>query len=1058
MLTHENFLSGEKVKITDYEPKRPLKTLLPGEPLCAPLGATLAEQHISLLRKLHATDGWTKHVNDNLAERLQNAREILYDNSSEDKTPTPSETDEEYEPDEGMGPVSPTRHHHRLDSTSRGNQSNSIEKVNLNNFDDVDKLCKEAFPVLAVIGGVDRGLRVGAECLHKPTGKKGIVLGTLKVGLSSVKVQWDDQDSSITDCPVTALEPCPALPFDAQKFTILNADMLRLITTLTGITGEIKFPMEAATGISADSTMSSSTTSTKSGGSSGVGGGVDEEDLNKDQEEMTTSLKGIGMECSQQSIWDGNANAKGSGGKGEKTPGSGGVEEKMGSAASSSTALVEALSSQMVSDIIHEVTRKGSAESVGSSTSVGGQTGTANMIMSSGSNSNVGGGNTSVDDGRSSELDKKKEELELESACVKMTYLQFGAMKSLQCILSCSYFSEFLLIPKRKKPKDGKSLQEGVSSQDKDGKEEEKKEGTSVSEDVKMKQCPKCGHHSEATSDGHGGSDDPICPFCGEDRQNLQNALKEAFRHLVDSCVKPCKLPRLYQTGEVERLHSILHHLHVRQLVDFSGPKFSSHLGGGGLHNKEYSGPGNNGWLPCSVSGSGGRRKPQPSDTEQQGVGGSSGRSGQVPPRNRTFLPMTLANIASRLYPPLRFGPRSGGSGSASAGPTSIPDDHLGPGPTAWSSLDNGGGRETSNRVRSSMSGLGVPGGGSSSNCHRRRQRRSPSPPATGRSSSGGSAFPSLNGRLPTALLEMGFTPRHIRSAMAALGLTGELSVAAVSQLASWMLENPSIDSAEHADIQAGQGLGTSSGGVQDRYARPWTLGSTAAFMQRVEQIGREEMGTLQQQQQQQHHHQCRGGSSGPASSSSAESLHHHQQFLPNLSERLQILEDFMQSRRTSAAAATVAGLTEGRHGQGSGTGHRERHHAGTGGGGGTSGHHHDIRFGRGHSVDEEDRRLTRVNLAASIGLGSRATRAGTDALMRLTGVSVPPQDTPGSALVRIPIVILPPHVGDRGLCCFCFNIERDIVHHFLVRHQGCGLQFPNGYCGEVREEQCYML
>jgi len=53
------------VKITDYEPKRPLKTLLPGEPQCAPFAAALAESHVTLLRKLHATDIWNKFVSTN---------------------------------------------------------------------------------------------------------------------------------------------------------------------------------------------------------------------------------------------------------------------------------------------------------------------------------------------------------------------------------------------------------------------------------------------------------------------------------------------------------------------------------------------------------------------------------------------------------------------------------------------------------------------------------------------------------------------------------------------------------------------------------------------------------------------------------------------------------------------------------------------------------------------------------------------------------------------------------------------------------------------------------
>ncbi|ODM97024.1 putative E3 ubiquitin-protein ligase HERC1 [Orchesella cincta] len=858
---------GEKVKITDYEPKRPLKTLLPGEPSCAPLGATLAEAHTTLLRKLHSTEGWTKAVNDNLAERLQNARDILYD-SSEDKTPTPSETDEEYEPD-----IPPPDLAEPLDQ-SYNRSSRDQKGIHLNNFDDAEKLCKEAWPVLAVIGGVDRGLRVGAECVHKPSGKKGVVLGTLKAGLTCVKIQWDDAESTVSDAPVTSLEPCNPVSFDAAKFTCLNADMLRLITTLSGITGEIRFPNDCY-----PNSFETTPEATPSDSKSSI----------EENEEMTTSLKSIKDESSQSSIWDMTSGLKtrcNDHNISSNDSTSSGQSSSNSAASKSSATALEALSSQMVSDIIHEVTRKGSQDSgvAGSSSS-----------KSSGGSGNAGD-ESAANNIRLNEMDKKRNELELEGVFVKLAYLQFGAMKTLKAILSCSYFSEFLLIPKRKKPKDSKSSND-CNKEQQDGH---------VKEDGYRTSCPKCGNSQDGSAGPPpdlGEDDERNCPFCN-DRFGLQNALKDAFQHLVE-------------------------------------------------------------------------------DTEAR----------SVPPRSaRTFLPMTLANIASRLYPPLRFAPRSAASSaSAAAAATIVVGDDDRPAGSWTRDLESGSG--SNNRARSSV-GLPAP---TASNC-RRRARRSPSPPAGtgsgGRTAVGGCSFAALNGRLPTALLEMGFTPRHIRSAMQALGLTGELSVAAVSQLASWMLENPSIESDEATS-------------VSDRYARPWTLGSTAAFMQRVEQIGRGELPDGRQSRNDRLSHI----SSGPASSSSAESIQ-HQAFGSHVQERLPVeLENFFHQGRWSST---------------------DRHYR--------DGRDRDVRFGRGHSVDEEDRRLSRVHRS--------------DALMRLTRNT---QET-GSSLVRIPIVVLPPQVGDRGLCCFCFNIERDIVHHFLVRHQGCGMQFPNGYCGEVREDVCYML
>jgi E3 ubiquitin-protein ligase HERC1 len=46
-----------------------------------------------------------------------------------------------------------------------------------------------------VIGGVDSGLRVGGQCIHSPSGRKATILGTLKQGLASVKLQWADKEA-----------------------------------------------------------------------------------------------------------------------------------------------------------------------------------------------------------------------------------------------------------------------------------------------------------------------------------------------------------------------------------------------------------------------------------------------------------------------------------------------------------------------------------------------------------------------------------------------------------------------------------------------------------------------------------------------------------------------------------------------------------------------------------------------------------------------------------------------------------------------------------------------
>ena len=108
-------------------------------------------------------------------ERLNAGREITYELGG-DKTPTPSEEEEE------SGEI---------------NSERPVKKLVPGDFEEIDKLCKEVWPALAVMGGVDSGLLVGRKCIQKSTGKKGIVLGMLRKGTNCVKVQWEDPDHGV---------------------------------------------------------------------------------------------------------------------------------------------------------------------------------------------------------------------------------------------------------------------------------------------------------------------------------------------------------------------------------------------------------------------------------------------------------------------------------------------------------------------------------------------------------------------------------------------------------------------------------------------------------------------------------------------------------------------------------------------------------------------------------------------------------------------------------------------------------------------------------------------
>ena len=61
---------------------------------------------------------------------------------------------------------------------------------------------RQVLPALAVVAGVDRGLRVGGACVHRPSSRRAVVLGMLKQGLSSVRLQWEDGDTVVRSVPL----------------------------------------------------------------------------------------------------------------------------------------------------------------------------------------------------------------------------------------------------------------------------------------------------------------------------------------------------------------------------------------------------------------------------------------------------------------------------------------------------------------------------------------------------------------------------------------------------------------------------------------------------------------------------------------------------------------------------------------------------------------------------------------------------------------------------------------------------------------------------------------
>ncbi|XP_017786874.1 PREDICTED: probable E3 ubiquitin-protein ligase HERC1 isoform X2 [Nicrophorus vespilloides] len=189
---------GEKVKITDMQVNGHQRAYLTGEPKLAPMQMVLTESIITVIRKLHNSNAWTALINEEILDRLRDIAALFPPRKSQDET-----------------------------------YFSSLK---------LDILCARVWPSLAVMGGVDRGLRMGGMCRLKSTGKRGIVLGVVKKGAVPIKVQWEP-DGEISDVNiVSSLDFIDAPPFNMNKFNGLTDTMIRQIIRLSGITEEIELP------------------------------------------------------------------------------------------------------------------------------------------------------------------------------------------------------------------------------------------------------------------------------------------------------------------------------------------------------------------------------------------------------------------------------------------------------------------------------------------------------------------------------------------------------------------------------------------------------------------------------------------------------------------------------------------------------------------------------------------------------------------------------------------------------------------------------------------------
>uniref|UniRef100_A0AAZ3RI90 HECT-type E3 ubiquitin transferase n=1 Tax=Oncorhynchus tshawytscha TaxID=74940 RepID=A0AAZ3RI90_ONCTS len=234
---------GEKVKICDMQMRGTPRDLLPGDPICSPVATVLAEATTQLIRILHRTDHWTHCINKIMMERLHkikpcfrdsaNGQRLKKSRSVQSREEHDAQRDSSRDPQRGEEERGRPGHGSRHGHGGLGELSDHHLRT----------LCTEVWPVLAVMGGADAGLRVGGRCVHKQTGRHATLLGVVKEGSTSAKVQWDEAEITISfptfwspsDTPLYNLEPCEPLPFDVARFRGLTASLLLDLTYLTSI-------------------------------------------------------------------------------------------------------------------------------------------------------------------------------------------------------------------------------------------------------------------------------------------------------------------------------------------------------------------------------------------------------------------------------------------------------------------------------------------------------------------------------------------------------------------------------------------------------------------------------------------------------------------------------------------------------------------------------------------------------------------------------------------------------------------------------------------------------
>lgn len=176
-----------QVKICDMQMRGTPRDLLPGDPVCSPMATVLVEATTQLIRTLHRTDRWSHRINKTMIQRLHKIQPCFRETGGAERLKkSREEHDAQKESQEAPPRTEEDRARH-----GRQHWLGELSEQHLRS------LCTDVWPVLAVIGGADGGLRVGGRCVHKQTGRHATLLGVVKEGSASAKVQWDEAEITI---------------------------------------------------------------------------------------------------------------------------------------------------------------------------------------------------------------------------------------------------------------------------------------------------------------------------------------------------------------------------------------------------------------------------------------------------------------------------------------------------------------------------------------------------------------------------------------------------------------------------------------------------------------------------------------------------------------------------------------------------------------------------------------------------------------------------------------------------------------------------------------------